>query len=244
MSIYRRVVHDRLYEVIAGEIEQLIVDGQLKPGDSLPPERELGERFGVSRTAVREAIKVLCEKRLLSVQPGRGTVVAHPSPSLVSDSLSLLLKLEKASVTHLTEVRLALEPEMAARAAIRATPEQVSSLERLIEAEQTTGGSVEALVPLDISFHQTISDAAHNPVARAMLLSIQGLMHESMAETYSRMNDNTVEESIAAHAGIVSAIRDRDPEGARRRMRRHLRTVAQTQGLALDPEPWPDGATG
>jgi GntR family transcriptional regulator, transcriptional repressor for pyruvate dehydrogenase complex len=233
MSLYKRVVHDKLYEVIAAEIEDLIVAGQLNPGDTLPPERELGERFGVSRTAVREAIKVLCEKGLLTVQPGRGTLVNHPSTSIVTDSLMLLLRLGKASIAQLTEVRLALEPEMAARAAERASEEQIAALADLVAAERASASSAAEAVPLDVAFHHAICDAAQNVVARAMLMSIQEMLHQSMVATYDAKGDNR--DAVAAHGHLVRAIRERDPAAARSIMHDHLEWVARNQRALAEP---------
>lgn len=232
MTLYRKLGRDRLYETIVGEIEQLIVNGQLKPGDTLPPERELGERFGVSRTAVREAIKVLTEKQLLIVQPGRGATVAHPSLGVITDSLTLLLKLEKATPSQLTEVRLGLEPEMAALAALRASDEQAAQLEAIAHQELLVAGEPEQAIPLDIAFHNAICDAAQNAVAKAMLLSIQDLMRESMAMSYS--DRHVADYAANSHLRIARAISEHDARRAAAEMRQHLSTLADKQGLWLD----------
>jgi GntR family transcriptional repressor for pyruvate dehydrogenase complex len=239
MTLYRKLGRDRLYETIVSEIEQLIVAGQLRPGDVLPPERELGERFGVSRTAVREAIKVLTEKQLLVVQPGRGATVAHPSLSVVTDSLMLLLKLEKASAAQLTEVRMGLEPEMAALAAMRATEQQAGELEAIAKQEMAVAGEPEQAIPLDIAFHTAVCEAAQNAVAKAMLLSIQDLMRKSMTETYG--DEKTVDFAIHSHLRIAHAIAEHDPQGAAAEMRRHLDTLADKQGLRVGTASMPRG---
>lgn len=234
--MYRKLGKDRLYESIVGEIEGLIVSGQLKPGDVLPPERDLGERFGVSRTAIREAIKVLTQKELLVVQPGRGATVARPSFDVVTNSLSLLLKLEMADAQQLMEVRIALEPAMAALAAVRSSDEQARELEAIAEEEGRLAGEgsqsdLATSVALDLRFHTLLSDAAGNLVARAMLLSIQSLLHESMTATYGL--EGTLARAAEAHLRVARAIREHNPRRAGEGMRSHLVTHARLQGLAL-----------
>lgn len=239
MVLYKKVVSDRLYEIIVNEIERLIVAGELKPGDSLPPERELAERFGVSRTAVREAIKVLAQKQLVLVQRGRGAVIAHPSLSLISDSLNLFLKLEKASAQQLIEVRFGLEPEIASLAAARATPEQIAELERIVIAHDAAFPDAEVAAPLDVSFHTALCDAAQNAVAKALLVSIQDLLYESILASYHSANGNgtgvsELPRDARTHMHIVDAIRARDGHLARQHMRDHLTQVANRQGVSLD----------
>jgi GntR family transcriptional repressor for pyruvate dehydrogenase complex len=234
--MYRKMAKDKLYESIAAEVERLIVGGMLKPGDILPAERELGERFGVSRTTVREAIKVLTQKGLLVVQTGRGAMVARPSFDVVTNSLTLLLKLEMADAQQLTEVRMALEPDMAALAAARATEEQARELETIALKETTLANEgpardLAATVALDITFHTQLWSAANNLVARAMLLSIQSLLHESMTATYE--TEGTLVRAAEAHLRVARAIHERDPRRAADEMRAHLVTLAQGQGVAL-----------
>src|SRR5512145_864002 len=96
---------ERLYQEIVDQIQQQILSGALKPGDQIPAERDLAERFGVSRTAVREAIKSLTEKGLIEVFVGRGTFVTHVSPDRVVESMTLLLRNERDNVASLQEAR-------------------------------------------------------------------------------------------------------------------------------------------
>ena len=221
-----------LYEVIVNEIEQLVVSGQLKAGDPLPPERELGLRFGVSRTAVREAIKVLSQKQLVTVRRGRGAIVAHPSPQTVSASLGLLLKVRRASPAQLTEVRRSIEPEMAALAAEKATPEQIRELEALAIAYRDSVGNPSKAVPLDLAFHKCVSESAHNEVASAIIDSVEQLFLQSMIH-HSRV-EGAMEKSALSHHQVYSAISERDPEAARHYMRRHLDNVWRYQQSLLD----------
>src|SRR6202161_4332399 len=104
--LYRAVKTSRLYEQIVQQVEDSILKGQLKPGDQLPAERDLAQRFGVSRTAVREAVKTLREKGLVEAYSGRGTFVTNGTSYAVRQSLDLMVKIgQPEGSTHLAEVR-------------------------------------------------------------------------------------------------------------------------------------------
>src|SRR5579864_2321164 len=110
--MYRTVKTSRLYEQIVQQVEASILKGQLKPGDQLPAERDLAQRFGVSRTAVREAVKTLREKGLVEAYSGRGTFVTNGTTQAVRQSLDLMVKIgQPEGSNHLAEVRAILEPE-------------------------------------------------------------------------------------------------------------------------------------
>src|SRR6202043_3440557 len=112
--VYKLVRTSRLYEQIVQQIEESIVKGDLKAGDQLPAERELAQRFGVSRTAVREAVKTLREKGLAEAYSGRGTFVTNGTSQAIRQSLDLMIRINKQEGSaHLAESRLVLEPEIA-----------------------------------------------------------------------------------------------------------------------------------
>src|SRR5271165_1483518 len=131
---YVPVQTTKVYEQITGQIEQQILRGELKSGDRLPTERELAEQFHASRTAVREAMKTLAQKGLLEMRPGRGTTVINGTSQALRDSLGLMLRVARHdSARDLVEVREILEPEIAALAAARATPDNIVDLYRAVE---------------------------------------------------------------------------------------------------------------
>src|SRR5437879_8111842 len=128
----------RIYAEVASQIQRLIADGRLRPGDHLPPERELAERFGVSRTSVRDAIRVLELMGLLEPRQGEGTVVRDLSPdSLVSPLTSLLVR-NRALLADLLDVRKMIEPSLAARAAVQALSADLARLEQLFPRQHAT----------------------------------------------------------------------------------------------------------
>src|SRR5579872_263417 len=128
-SGYTAIQTSRLYEQIVQQIEDSIMQGTLKPGDQLPAERELAQQFGVSRTAVREAVKTLREKGLVEAFAGRGTFVTSGNARSMRYTLNRLIRSgPKESAVHLVEVREILEPEIAALAAQRADEESLSAM--------------------------------------------------------------------------------------------------------------------
>src|SRR5260370_5132223 len=123
--VYRTVKMSRLFEQIVQQVEDSILKGQLKPGDQLPAERDLAQRFGVSRTAVREAVKTLREKGLVEAYSGRGTFVTNGTSQAVRQSLDLIIRIhQQEGSANLPELRLGVEPEIAGLAAPR-TEEQL-----------------------------------------------------------------------------------------------------------------------
>ena len=110
----------RLYELVAEQVEEMILSGQLASGDRLPSEAELGEQFSVSRTVVREAIKVLADKGLVRPEPGRGTFVARPDVELLVTSMDTILRIEQCTLADVLELRRMIEVPAAGLAAKRA----------------------------------------------------------------------------------------------------------------------------
>src|SRR6202790_3776293 len=118
--MYKIVRSSRLYEQIVQQVEESIHKGAIKPGDQLPPERELAQQFGVSRTAVREAVKALHEKGLVEAYSGRGTFITDGTTEAVRQSINLMMRFDQTEGSeNLAEVRQILEPEIAALAATR-----------------------------------------------------------------------------------------------------------------------------
>src|SRR5512137_2609234 len=126
--MYKIVRTSRLYEQIVQQVEESIQKGALKPGNQLPPERELAEQFAVSRTAVREAVKALREKGLIEIRPGRGTFITNGTNGVMRQSLNLLMRLDSGiGSVNLVEVREILEPGIAALAATRIAVENLDA---------------------------------------------------------------------------------------------------------------------
>src|SRR6202453_5368355 len=131
--VYKVVRTSRLYEQIVQQIEESVLNGSLKPGDQLPAERELAQRLGVSRTAVREAVKTLREKGLVEAYSGRGTFVTNGTSQAIRQSLDLMIRINKQEGSaNLAELRLVLEPEIAGLAAERIEDQLLSTMREAV----------------------------------------------------------------------------------------------------------------
>src|SRR6202163_2717869 len=152
--VYKVVRTSRLYEQIVQQIEDSVLNGSLKPGDQLPAERELAQRLGVSRTAVREAVKALREKGLVEAYSGRGTFVTDGTTQAARQSFDLMVKLgQPEGSTHLAEVRAILEPEIAALAAVRIQDPELSTMREAVAVMDRAGKDPEAYIEADLDFH-------------------------------------------------------------------------------------------
>ena len=223
---YTPIQSERLYEQIAEQVEQRILTGDLKVGDRLPPERELAEQFGVSRTAVREAVKALRQKGLVEVQPGRGTFITNGTSRAVRHSLDLLMKIGGTEgFSDLVEVREIIEPEIAALAADRATEEHIAALR---EAVVTMDGALEdpdRFIEADLDFHLACADATHNALILALIDSIVDLLREQRARIFRVAGGP--QRGQFHHKRILDTIVRHDPGAARDAMRAHLRQVRE-----------------
>src|SRR5258708_9890102 len=153
-AVYKLVRTSRLYEQIVQQIEESIVKGDLKAGDQLPAERELAQRFGVSRTAVREAVKALREKGLVEAYSGRGTFITDGTTQAVRQSLDLMTKIgQPEGSTHLAEVRAILEPEIAALAASRGQESEIPTMREAVAVIDRAGRDPHAYIEADLDFH-------------------------------------------------------------------------------------------
>ena len=135
-QMYAPIQSVKVFEQVAEQIEKRILDGELRSGDRLPTERELAEQFHVSRTAVREAMKILAQKGLVDMRPGRGTIVIDGAHEAMQNSIDLAMKLKLGEVggsDNLVEVREILETEIAALAAARATEKEIAAMRKAIQ---------------------------------------------------------------------------------------------------------------
>ena len=222
--MYTPIQSERLYEQIVQQIEQRILSGELKVSDQLPSERELAEQFGVSRTAVREAIKTLHEKGLVEILVGRGTFIANGTPDVVRHTLNLLMKVDSTKgFLNLVELREIMEPEIAALAATRITDEYISAMQEAMDKMEAAMDNVEEFVEADLDFHLALAEATQNPIIPALLDPIIELMREQRILI-------TIIKGVAQHGQynhkiIIDAVKRGDPDAAREAMRHHLEQI-------------------
>jgi GntR family transcriptional regulator, transcriptional repressor for pyruvate dehydrogenase complex len=233
--MYKLVQTSRLYEQIVQQIEESIHKGALKPGDQLPAERELAQQFGVSRTAVREAVKTLHEKGLVEAYPGRGTFITNGTSNSVRQSLDRMIRAGQAEGTaHLAEVREILEPEIAALAAARADEENIAAMREALLVMDDAKKDPQAFIEADLDFHLALAEAASNPLILSLIDSIIGVLREQRMGIFSV--DGGPERGQYHHKKILEAIEHRDALGARESMRAHLRQVREDSQRAAGEE--------
>ena len=222
--VYKLVRTSRLYEQIVQQIEESIVKGDLKAGDQLPAERELALRFGVSRTAVREAVKALREKGLVEAYSGRGTFITDGTTHAVRQSLDLMVKIgQPEGSSHLAEVRAILEPEIAALAATRIQESELSTMRDAVAIMDRSGQDPDSYIEADLDFHLALAEGAANPLILSLLDSIVGLLREQRLRIF-RVPGGP-DRGQVHHKRILEAVERHDAEKARDAMRAHLSQV-------------------
>ena len=231
LSVYKTVRPSRLYEQIVQQIEESILGGTLRPGDQLPAERELAQQFGVSRTAVREAVKCLCEKGLLEAFSGKGTFVTNSTAQAIRQSLDLMTRIgQPEGFMHLVELRQMLEPEIAALAATRMDDQLLTTMHEAVATMDNHLHDAHTYIAADLDFHLAMAEAAGNPLVLSLLDSIVGLLREQRLRIFRV--DGGPERGQFHHKRILDAIERRNPEAARKLMRAHLRQVHRDSAAA------------
>lgn len=230
--MFQRIVRsDNLRVAVMEEIKRLIGEETLQAGDKLPPERDMAEQFNVSRTVIRDAIKMLAGVGILDVKHGSGIFVATVDREQLIEQMSMLLLLEPGSIQNLFDVRMVLETAGVRWAAKRASLEQCVELSAIVEkAEavvQANGDITHEQLPrlgeLDSTFHLQIAVCSQNPVLQLLMKNLLELLEASRMhslEIPSRPN-----RSVAEHRKIVEAICDHEEEAAQAAMQSHLQSV-------------------
>src|SRR6202795_395015 len=149
----------RIYEDIVRQVRALIADGHLKSGDRLPPERDLAERFRVSRTSVREALRSLQSRGLIDIRAGEGAFVRDVSVEALIEPLALVILPYREAVGELFEARRLIEPSIAALAARRATREELGEMERILEDQAKEVSLGRTGVAQDTALHAAIANS-------------------------------------------------------------------------------------
>ena len=225
-AVYKVVRTSRLYEQIVQQIEDSVLNGTLKPGDQLPAERELAQRLGVSRTAVREAVKALREKGLVEAYSGRGTFVTDGTSQAARQSFDLMVKIgQQEGAPHLAELRLILEPGIAALAAVRAKEDDLVALREAVAVMDRAQDDPEAYIEADLDFHLALAETVANPLILSLIDSIVGLLREQRIKIFNV--EGGPQRGQIHHKRILEAMERRDAEMARTSMRAHLEQVRE-----------------
>jgi GntR family transcriptional repressor for pyruvate dehydrogenase complex len=230
------VRRSKVYEEVATRIRRLIADGRLRPGDKLPPERELASMLGVSRTSVRDAIRTLEVAGLLEPRQGEGTVVRELSHERLVAPLASALVTHRELLADLIAVRKMIEPAIAHDAARRATAEEIRELEAILARQTARIESGGLAMEEDSAFHDMIARVARNQVVLKVIDVLMDLLREGRER--SLQVKGRPQRSLRGHRQILEAIRRHDAEAAERAMLNHLEQIEEM----LLPDRQPIGA--
>jgi GntR family transcriptional regulator, transcriptional repressor for pyruvate dehydrogenase complex len=221
---FETIHRGRVYEQVLRQIQEQIASGRLKPGDKLPPERVLAQRFQVSRSSIRDAIQALQTLRLVRSRQGGATAVCEISADSLVSPLSRALK-QQGLVAELMEARKMIEPLLAARAATNATDQDVARLEDVLRRQAEKMRRGEPIIEEDSEFHYAIAVAARNGVVQRMVDMLMDLLRENRIR--GMQGPGRPQRSLAGHRRVVDAIRRRDARAAQAAMLRHIREIEQ-----------------
>jgi GntR family transcriptional repressor for pyruvate dehydrogenase complex len=212
----------RLYELVAEQIEEMILSGQIQTGDRLPSESELGSQFSVSRTVVREAIKVLTDKGMVRPEPGRGTFVDRPDSALLVTSMDTIIRVEQCSLGELLELRKMIEIPAAGIAAERANLAQKEKIACMASVLEQDGMSVRQFLLSDKALHVAVARATGNELVAVMVGALMELCWKLQlvpVQTYPN--------SRHYHNAIAGAILNGDRMAAEQAMSAHHQQISQ-----------------
>lgn len=209
-----------LTHMLVSGLKEMIATGELQPGSKLPPERELAKQFGVNRASVRQALKALDVMGIVHQRVGDGTYLTQDASTTLGAPLDFLILVDGISFQELFEARRIVEPELAARAAVRRSEEDMEDLQKAVAAMKANPDlDPEKLAELDLQFHEIIWHASGNRVCQRMFSSLHRALSRSLAVTNSLRDEGT---PVTAHDHICKAIKDGDGPQARMLMFEHL----------------------
>ncbi|MGP3967502.1 FadR/GntR family transcriptional regulator [Streptomyces sp. 6N223] len=217
-------------------IKQMIVDGELRPGDRLPREPDLAERLGLSRNSLREAVRALSLIHVLDVRRGDGTYVTSLEPSLLMDALGFMVDFHRDdTVLQILEARRVIEPITAEMAAVRMPAEDIEGLTPLLDS-LGDNPTVDQLVENDLEFHRRIAAGSGNAVLASLVESLSG--RTQRARTWRGLTqEGAVERTLAEHRAILRALAERQPDITRALATMHVAGVEQWLRQALVDHP-------
>jgi GntR family transcriptional repressor for pyruvate dehydrogenase complex len=214
---------ERVTARVLSAIKEMIAVGKITPGGKFPPERELAKQLNVNRATLRQVMKLLEIMGALTQRVGDGTYLSASSESIMKEPLELMVLIDDIPARELFETRMIIEPEIAARAAQRATSGDLASLRQtIIDLERSR--TQQERINADAAFHDFIFNASGNRICQLLFKAINRTLLVSMAQTVPRVQ---VEMPLSFHRKIYTAIRDRNPDEARRLMLAHIADAAE-----------------
>jgi GntR family transcriptional repressor for pyruvate dehydrogenase complex len=217
----------RIAEEVADRIRVLMLDGTFPPGQPLPSERHLAERFGVSRGSIRDALRTLETIGLLETRHGQGTFPHELSVDRLVAPLASVMAYRSDLQDELLDVRRMFEPAVARVAAERATDEDLVELQRLLDVQRQKLKAGQSAIVEDTAFHAILARSTRNRVVMSIMATLNDLLVES--RTQSLKQKGRPARSIDGHEAVVAALRRRDSEGASQAMYNHIDQIANIQ---------------
>ncbi|TAK26382.1 MAG: FadR family transcriptional regulator [Chloroflexota bacterium] len=221
--VYAAIKQPNLCDRTVEYLMELILSGELAPGDYLPAEPELCKNLNVSRATVREAVRILEARGLVERRHGVGILIVDRSRQAAAYSVGLMLQRHKSSIRDLFEVRLGLECQAAALAATRATDSDIQLMAQAIETMRRQSSTVEEYVEADLNFHLRLAESTHNSVLVALTDTVHDLLLETVRSTY--VLDGRTARRLRDHSRVLEAIASHGPLGAEAAMRAHMRST-------------------
>ncbi|MCW2696467.1 MAG: DNA-binding transcriptional regulator, FadR family [Modestobacter sp.] len=224
VDLFQPVVTGRMSQAIVDQVRALIRTGELGIGARLPSERDLCERFGVSRVTVREALRILEVNGLIEIRLGArgGAYVTAPTTGRVGEGITDLLRMSGLSAAEVTEARTVVELGVIPLVVARATDEELAGLLALCDEAARARDAETYTVTMSFDFHLQVAAAAHNPAIVMLMHSFREPVLMSLREA-----QHEGRQGVAEHRAFVEAVRARDPAQAQAIMTDHLQRTAQ-----------------
>jgi DNA-binding FadR family transcriptional regulator len=221
-------------DVLARELRERILSGELPEGAALPAERELVKQTQMSRATVREALRILEVQNLVRVRAGRagGAFVQRPTTKSMASSVSMLIRGQKIKLADLMETREALEPFCAELAARNRTEDDLAVLDRAIEDLANPDADLPAFLQANLEWHEGVASAGRNELLIGFMTALSHAIYQG-TDNAAFVDAEVRASTVRAHRSITNAIRSRDADAASRRMRRHVHSYAKS-ALAVD----------
>jgi DNA-binding FadR family transcriptional regulator len=217
----------RVAEEAADRIRVLMLDGTFPPGEPLPSERHLAERFGVSRGSIRDALRTLETIGLVETRHGQGTFPHELSVDRLVAPLASVMAYRADLQDELLDVRRMFEPAVARVAALRATDEDLADLQRILETQRQKLKTGQSAIAEDTAFHAILARSTRNRVVMSIMATLNDLLVDS--RTQSLLHKGRPARSIDGHEAVVAALRRHDAEGASQAMYNHIDQIADLQ---------------
>ena len=234
LALFKTIERKKIYEEVVEQITHLILESHLQQGDQLPSESQLAERFQVSRTVVREAVKVLEQRGLVAVKQGVGTFVCALNGEVVSETLTRFLRANVHRYLQLMDLREMLDVGVAVRLANRIEPADLQALrDRLAKLNQVLD-SPEEYAQEDVAFHMDLYRATRNQILLIIMQPVIELLVEAMRASFEM--PGSTGNSQRRHVELIDCIANGDPEGARQVTAEIIQRGKQRLHTALEPD--------